>query len=76
MTRSAPTLCLAHALKVADGYRRGPGGGCFDRTLAAPDPKPFMIGIGPEAAQRTTVYPRPHDIRLALILTEKSLRSG
>lgn len=53
-----------------DGYRLGYGGGYFDRTLAALDPRPFTIGIGFQAAQLATIYPQPHDIRLDLILTE------
>ncbi|WP_255331204.1 5-formyltetrahydrofolate cyclo-ligase [Paracoccus albicereus] len=52
------------------GYRLGYGGGYFDRTLAALDSRPFVIGIGLQAAELGTIYPQPHDIRLDAILTE------
>ncbi|GKY87474.1 5-formyltetrahydrofolate cyclo-ligase [Sinisalibacter aestuarii] len=77
----APVLTPAIALAplvgwTADGYRLGYGGGYFDRTLAKLTPKPFVIGIGFEAAQLATIYPQPHDIPLDLILTENGLRNG
>ncbi|TDL83519.1 5-formyltetrahydrofolate cyclo-ligase [Palleronia sediminis] len=59
------------------GYRLGYGGGYFDRTLAALDPRPFTIGIGVEAARMPTIRPQPHDIALDVILTETGLhRAG
>ncbi|SMX48924.1 5-formyltetrahydrofolate cyclo-ligase [Maliponia aquimaris] len=58
-----------------DGYRLGYGGGYFDRTLAALEPKPFAIGVGFDTAQLPTIYPQPHDIPLDLILTEAGVRS-
>jgi len=57
-----------------EGYRLGYGGGYFDRTLAHLSPRPFVIGIGLQAAQLTTIYPQPHDIRLDAIVTEKGLQ--
>lgn len=60
----------------AAGYRLGYGGGYFDRTLAALNPRPFAIGIGLEAARLATIYPQPHDIPLAATLTEAGLRAG
>lgn len=66
-----PEIALAPLVGwTAEGYRLGYGGGYFDRTLAALSPKPFVIGIGFEAAQLATIYPQPHDIPLDLILTE------
>ncbi len=56
-----------------DGYRLGYGGGYFDRTLASLKPKPFVIGIGFEAAQLKTIFPQPHDIPLDVILTEAGI---
>ena len=66
-----PDIALAPLVGwTVDGYRLGYGGGYFDRTLAHLDPKPFVIGIGYEAAQLATIYPQPHDIPLDLIITE------
>lgn len=53
-----------------DGYRLGYGGGYFDRTLAALQPRPFTIGIGFHAARLATIFPQPHDIPLDVIVTE------
>lgn len=70
-----PDIALAPLVGwTADGYRLGYGGGYFDRTLAVLTPKPFVIGIGFEAAQLTTIFPQPHDIPLDLILTEAGVR--
>ncbi|WP_424927357.1 5-formyltetrahydrofolate cyclo-ligase [Amaricoccus tamworthensis] len=55
-------------------YRLGYGGGYFDRTLAALDPKPFLIGVGFDAARLGTIYPQPHDVRLDLTVTEAGIR--
>lgn len=43
-------------------YRLGYGGGFFDRTLAALNPKPFVIGVGYQNAELQTIFPQPHDI--------------
>ncbi len=56
------------------GYRLGYGGGYFDRTLAALDPRAVAIGIGFEAARIATIHPQPHDVVLDAILTEAGLR--
>ncbi|WP_417606845.1 5-formyltetrahydrofolate cyclo-ligase [Primorskyibacter flagellatus] len=71
-----PDITLAPLIGwTTDGFRLGYGGGYFDRTLAALDPKPFAIGIGFETAHIATIHPQPHDIPLDLILTETGLRS-
>ena len=71
-----PDIALAPLVGwTADGYRLGYGGGYFDRTLAALSPKPFVVGIGINAAQLKTIYPQPHDIPLDLILTEKAVQT-
>ena len=54
------------------GYRLGYGGGYFDRTLAARHP--LAIGTGLQAARLETIYPQPHDIRLAAIVTESGVQ--
>lgn len=56
------------------GYRLGYGGGYFDRTLAALDPRPFTIGIGWQSARLATIHPQPHDIPLDIILTETGVQ--
>ncbi|MCL7464723.1 5-formyltetrahydrofolate cyclo-ligase [Phaeovulum sp. NW3] len=52
------------------GFRLGYGGGYFDRTLAALQPRPLAIGVGYQGARLPTIYPQPHDIRLDAIVTE------
>ncbi|MCB1834055.1 MAG: 5-formyltetrahydrofolate cyclo-ligase, partial [Geminicoccaceae bacterium] len=72
-----PAITLAPLVGwTEDGYRLGYGGGYFDRTLAALTPRPFVIGIGYQAARLETIVPQPHDIRLDLILTEAGVRGG
>ncbi|HZI82525.1 MAG TPA: 5-formyltetrahydrofolate cyclo-ligase [Casimicrobiaceae bacterium] len=52
------------------GHRLGYGGGFFDRTLAAIQPRPVTIGIGFELARVATIHPRWHDIPMNYIVTE------
>jgi 5-formyltetrahydrofolate cyclo-ligase len=52
------------------GYRLGYGGGYYDRTLAAMDPKPLTIGVGFDLGRFSTIHPQPHDIPLDAIVTE------
>jgi 5-formyltetrahydrofolate cyclo-ligase len=66
-----PGIALAPLVGWTDeGYRLGYGGGYFDRTLAALQPRPFTIGIGFHAARLTTIFPQQHDIPLDVIVTE------
>ena len=51
------------------GYRLGYGGGFFDRTLAALQPKPRALGVGFPYAAIPTIHPQWHDIPLEQILT-------
>jgi 5-formyltetrahydrofolate cyclo-ligase len=55
------------------GYRLGYGGGYYDRTLAAMDPKPLTIGIGYEIGRLETIHPQPHDVPMDAIVTEAGL---
>lgn len=52
------------------GYRIGYGGGYFDRTLAALEPRPLAIGIGFELARVDSIRPQLHDLRMDAIVTE------
>ena len=58
----------------AMNYRLGYGGGFFDRTLAAMDPRPRTIGVGFELCRLGTIYPSPQDIPLDLIVTETGVQ--
>jgi 5-formyltetrahydrofolate cyclo-ligase len=50
-------------------YRLGYGGGFFDRTLAALEPRPMAIGVGHPVAAIRTIYPQPHDVPMDVIVT-------
>lgn len=59
------------------GYRLGYGGGYFDRTIAALDPRPLTIGVTFEALRLPTIYPQPHDIPMDFVVTEEAVyRAG
>jgi 5-formyltetrahydrofolate cyclo-ligase len=60
----------------AANYRLGYGGGYFDRTLAALEPRPLSIGVGFEAALLDTIHPQPHDVAMDFIVTEATLRQS
>jgi len=55
-------------------FRLGYGGGFFDRTLAALEPRPLAIGVGYGLAAIPTIYPQPHDIPMQLVITEAGIR--
>jgi 5-formyltetrahydrofolate cyclo-ligase len=56
----------------AQRYRLGYGGGFYDRTLAATNPRPHTIGIAFRDAQLPSIFPQPHDIPMDTIVTEQS----
>ena len=61
----------------AAGYRMGYGGGYFDRTLAAFEPRPLAIGVGFEINRLESIRPEAHDQRLDWIVTEAgAFRTG
>ena len=78
-TPSAGEFIFPNALLIpvnafdAHGYRLGYGGGYFDRTLAAANPRPLAIGIGFAQAQVDSVEPENHDMRLDVIVTEQGI---
>lgn len=57
----------------AAGYRLGYGGGYFDRTLAAMDPRPLVIGVGYESARIETIRPQSWDMPLDYLVTERGV---
>jgi len=68
----APDALLVPLLGFDEaGYRLGYGGGYYDRTLAAVQPRPRTIGVGLESARLRTIHPQPHDIPMDAIVTEK-----
>ncbi|WP_342587924.1 5-formyltetrahydrofolate cyclo-ligase [Rhizobium lusitanum] len=54
----------------ARSFRLGYGGGFFDRTLAALDRKPLIIGVGFESQRIETIHPLAHDIPMDVIITQ------
>jgi 5-formyltetrahydrofolate cyclo-ligase len=55
----------------AAGFRLGYGGGYFDRTLAACQPRPLSIGVGYALSAVATIHPEAHDIALDAHVTEQ-----
>jgi len=53
-----------------DSYRLGYGGGYYDRTLAALQPRPRCIGIAFELGRIETIRPLSFDMRMDAIVTE------
>ncbi len=56
-------------------YRLGYGGGFYDRTLAARDPRPRVLGVGYGFAAISTIYPQWHDIPMDVVVTEAGIVS-
>ena len=54
----------------AGGRRLGYGGGFYDRTLAALQPRPLAIGLGFELSRIDSLAARPHDRPMDVIVTE------
>ncbi len=52
-------------------YRLGYGGGFYDRTLAAAQPRPRTIGVALADAELPTIYPQTHDIPMDVIVTNE-----
>jgi 5-formyltetrahydrofolate cyclo-ligase len=57
----------------AAGHRLGNGGGYYDRTLAALEPRPLAIGVGFEISRVASISPLPHDQPMDAIVTEASI---
>lgn len=55
------------------GMRLGYGGGFYDRTLAALQPRPFTVGLAFAHGFIPWLLPEPHDVALDAILTEEGV---
>jgi 5-formyltetrahydrofolate cyclo-ligase len=55
------------------GYRLGYGAGYFDRTLAALQRKPLVIGVSYEIARVPTIHPQSWDIPMDWVVTERGV---
>lgn len=55
------------------GVRLGYGGGFYDRTLAALQPRPFTAGLAYAHGYLPWLAPEPHDVPLDTILTEEGV---
>jgi 5,10-methenyltetrahydrofolate synthetase len=51
-------------------FRLGYGGGFYDRTLAALQPRPYTVGLGYAAGFLPALQAEPHDVPLDAILNE------
>jgi 5,10-methenyltetrahydrofolate synthetase len=72
--RVAPDLLLMPLVGFDHrGYRLGYGGGYFDRTLAALDPRPRAVGVGFELARLPWIEADSHDIPMDFVVTEAGL---
>ncbi len=52
------------------GVRLGYGGGFFDRTLAAPGPRPVTVGVAFAKTFVAGLAPEAHDVPLDIVITE------
>jgi 5-formyltetrahydrofolate cyclo-ligase len=67
-----PTVLFVPLLGFdAQCHRLGHGGGYYDRTLAALEPKPFTVGIGYEFGRLPTIYPQAHDVPMDVVVTDR-----
>lgn len=69
-----PTLLFVPCLGYGPGgYRLGYGGGFYDRTLAALEPKPFTVGLGFTHGYVDDLEPQSHDMPLDAILNDNGV---
>jgi len=69
-----PTLLFVPCVGYGPGgYRLGYGGGFYDRTLAALQPKPFTVGLGFTEGFLGDLEPEPHDVPLDAILNDNGV---
>ena len=56
------------------GLRLGYGGGFYDRTLAALQPRPYTVGVGYGNGWVPWLQAEPHDVPMDAMLTEDGLQ--
>lgn len=64
--------CVGYGPK---GLRLGYGGGFYDRTLAAIEPRPYTVGVGYAHGYLPWLTPEPHDVPLDAMLNENGVVS-
>lgn len=67
---ATPDIIIAPLVGFHGCWRLGYGGGYFDRTLAAGNPRPVAIGVGFDILETEHFTPRPHDIPMQAVVTE------
>ncbi|HYP83474.1 5-formyltetrahydrofolate cyclo-ligase [Variovorax sp.] len=69
-----PTLLFVPCVGYGTGgYRLGYGGGFYDRTLAALEPRPVTVGLGFANGFVESLEPQPHDVPLDAILNDEGV---
>ncbi|MES2978578.1 MAG: 5-formyltetrahydrofolate cyclo-ligase [Pseudomonadota bacterium] len=69
-----PTLLFVPCVGYGPGgYRLGYGGGFYDRTLAALEPRPITVGLGYSHGWLPDLEPEPHDVPLDALLNDKGV---
>ena len=69
-----PTLLFVPCVGYGPGgFRLGYGGGFYDRTLAALQPKPFTVGMGYTNGWLPDMEPEPHDEPLDALLNDNGV---
>ncbi len=72
-----PDALLIPAVGIgAAGDRLGYGGGFFDRTLAALEPKPIAVALAFELSRIPTTEPQAHDVLMDFVVTEAGIEAA
>ena len=72
-----PDALLIPALGIgAEGDRLGYGGGYFDRSLVALDPKPLAVALAFELSRIPTTVPQSHDVLMDFVVTEAGIQAA
>lgn len=68
--RIVPNVVIAPVVGYDPGcFRLGYGGGFYDRTLAAMEKRPQVIGVGLPSAAVSTIFPQPFDIPMDAVIS-------